>query len=210
MEKVRRIVKILRKRYKVVPKKFDPIEALVHVILAARTTDLVSGPAGDRLIARGKTIEGISKLSVREIEKLILPVNFYRNKARYIKLTCKMVIEKFGGKIPRTREELMELPGVGPKSADIVLSFSYGVPLIAVDAHVKWVSHVLKISREKNPEKVRERLHEIFKGDERLVVNDLMVQFGREICNTSRPKCWMCPVIKLCPYEMKRKKQKVI
>jgi endonuclease-3 len=79
--------------------------------------------------------------------------------------------------------------------------------VIAVDAHVKWVSHVLKISREKDPEKVRERLHEIFRGEERLTVNDLMVQFGKEICNTGRPKCWMCPVAKMCPYENKRAKQ---
>lgn len=204
MDNLREIFKTLQKRYRARPKKYDPFRVLIHVILAARTTDEVSWPAADRLIRKGRNAGGISKMSVREIEKIILPSNFYRNKARYIKSACRMIVEKFGGKVPKTREELMELPGVGGKSADVVLSFSYGQPVIAVDAHVKWVSHVLKISREKNPEKVREKLHEIFRGKERLIVNDLMVQFGKEICNTGRPKCWMCPVKNMCPYENKR------
>lgn len=205
-EKIQKIVNILRKKYNVKPKNYNPFRVLMHVMLASRTTDEVSWPAADRLIARGKNAKGISQMNIREIEKIILPANFYKTKARHIKETCNMIIEKFGGRVPKTREELMELPGVGPKSADIVLSFSYNVPVIAVDAHVKWVSYVLKISREKNPEKVRKKLHEIFPEKERLTVNDLFVQFGKEICNTGRPKCWMCPVEKLCPYEKKRTK----
>lgn len=201
---LRKTFKILQKRYRVKPKKFDPFRVLVHVILAPRTTDLVSWPAADRLVARGRTAKGISEMSAREIERIILPTNYYKTKAKHIKQTCKMIVEKFGRKVPRTREELMQLPGIGGKSADIVLSFAYGKPVIAVDAHVKWVSYVWKLSREKNPEKIREKLHEIFSGKERLIVNDLMVQFGREICNTGRPKCWMCPIVRMCPYEKKR------
>lgn len=202
--KIKKVFRILRNRYKVKPKKLDSFRVLIHVMLASRTTDLVSWPAAERLIARGKTARGISRMKLREIEKIILPSNFYKTKARNIRKACKMLVEKFGGVVPKTRKKLMMLPGVGGKSADIVLSFSYGQPVIAVDAHVKWVSHVLKLSREKNPEKIREDLHKIFRGKERLVINDLMVQFGREICNTGRPKCWMCPVRKLCPYENKR------
>jgi len=203
-DKIREVIKILRKRYDVRPKNYNPFRVLMHVILASRTTDLVSWPAADRLIIRGKTPKGISRMSTREIEKIILPSNYYKTKARHIKLACKMLVEKFGGKVPNTREDLMKLPGVGPKSADIVLSFSYGQPVVAVDAHVKWVSHVLKISRERNPEKIRDELHKIFPERERLIVNDLLVQFGKEICNTGRPKCWMCPISKMCPYEKKR------
>lgn len=199
-----KVISILQSRYDVKPKKLDPFRVLMHVMLASRTTDKVSWPAADRLILQGRDAKGISKMSTREIGKIILPSNYYKTKARHIKKACKMLVEKFDGKVPRTREELMELPGVGGKSADIVLSFSYGRPVIAVDAHVKWVSHVLKISQEKNPEKIREKLHEIFPEKDRLIVNDLFVQFGKEICNTSRPKCWMCPVAKMCPYEKKR------
>ena len=207
--RLREIVHILKKRYDVKPKNYDSFRVLMHVMLASRTTDEVSWPAADRLIAKGKNARRISKMNVREIEKIILPSNFYKTKARHVKLACNMLVKKFRGKVPKTREELMELPGVGPKSADIVLSFSYGKPVIAVDAHVKWVSYVLKISRDKNPEKVREKLHEMFSENERLVVNDLFVQFGKEICNTGRPKCWMCPVEKMCPYEMKRKRKTI-
>lgn len=203
-EKLEKILSILQKRYDVKPKKLDPFLVLMHVMLASRTTDKVSWPAAERLILKGETAKGIAWMSTREIERLILPSNFYKTKARNVKLACKMLVEKFGGKVPRTREELMELPGVGGKSADIVLSFSYGKPVIAVDAHVKWVSYVLKISRENSPEKIRAKLHELFPEDDRLIVNDLFVQFGKEICKTGRPKCWMCPIMKLCPYENKR------
>lgn len=203
-EKLAKIMKVLKRRYKVDSKLYNPFRVLMHVILASRTTDLVSWPAADRLIRIGKNAKGISGMSVKEIGKIILPANFYKTKAKHIKLTCKMLVEKFGGKVPKTREQLMELPGIGPKSADIVLSFSYGHPVIAVDAHVKWVSNVLKISREKSPEKVREVLHELIPEKDRSVVNNLFVQFGKEICNTGRPKCWMCPIVNLCPYEKKR------
>jgi len=202
--RLRRIVGTLRRRYELKENRRRPFRVLMHVILAARTTDLVSWPAADRLIKIGKDARGISKMSIGNIEKTILPSNFYRNKARYVKAACRMLVDEFGGRVPRTREELMRLPGVGGKSADIVMSFCYDKPVIAVDAHVKWVSSVLDISHEKDPEKVRARLHEIFPERERSKVNDLFVQFGKEICNTGRPKCWMCPVSKMCPYGKKR------
>lgn len=203
-KRLRKIVKVLRKRYELKENRRNPFRVLMHVILAARTTDVVSWPAADRLIKRGKDAKGISKMDVREIERIILPSNFYRTKARRVKAACGMLVKKFSGRVPRAREELMSLPGVGGKSADIVMSFCYDEPVIAVDAHVKWVSGVLDISHEKNPEKVRARLHEIFPESERSKVNDLFVQFGKEICNTGRPKCWMCPVSNLCPYGKKR------
>ena len=204
--KAEKVFRILKKTYKTKPKKLNAFRVLMHVMLASRTTDLVSWPAADRLIAEGKNADGISKMNVKKIEKIILPSNYYRTKAKHIKLACKMIVDKFGGRVPRTREELMELPGVGGKSADIVLSFSYGQPVIAVDAHVKWVVNTLKISDEKTPEKIREDLHEIFKGKDRLIANDMIVQFGKEICYTGRPKCWLCPVKRMCTYDKKRLK----
>jgi endonuclease-3 len=115
-----------------------------------------------------------------------------------------MLVKKFKGKVPNTREELMELPGVGGKSADIVLSFSYGQPVIAVDAHVKWVATVLGMTREKEPEKIRSDLHALFPENERSTVNEMLVRFGKDICNTGRPKCWICPIREMCKYEKKR------
>jgi endonuclease-3 len=202
--RTRSMIGTLRKRYKTDKVRMDPFRVLIHVILAARTTDDVSWPAADRLIAKGKDVEGIAGMDIREIQKTILPSNFYRNKARYVKSACKMVVEDFGGKVPKTREELMKLPGVGGKSADIILSFSYGQPVIAVDAHVKWVATVLGMTKEKEPENIRRDLHTIFPEKERSTANYLMVQFGKEICRTGRPMCWVCPVRRLCPYPKKR------
>lgn len=204
MERHDRIFKILKERYPPVKKRYDPFRVLMHVSLASRTNDLVSWPAADRLIESGGGPLGISKMPVSKIEKIILPSNYYRTKARHVKAACRMIVEKFGGKVPRTREELMELPGIGPKSADIVLSFSYGRPVIAVDAHVRWVANVLGLSKERQPEKIRSDLHEKFSEGDRSVANDVMVRFGKEICNTGRPKCWMCPVKRFCRYEKKR------
>lgn len=200
-----RAVAVLRKRYKTDKRNMDPFYVLMHVILAARTTDAVSWPAAERLIKKGRNARGISKMGLREIEKIILPSNFYKTKARRVKSACRMIVERFGGRVPKTREQLMELPGVGGKSADIVLSFSYNQPVIAVDAHVKWVANVMGASREKEPERIRADLHRIFPERDRSTVNDTIVQFGKEICNTGRPKCWMCPVSKMCPYKNKRK-----
>ncbi len=206
-EKIQKIFNILKKRYSVRNKKINPFRVLMHVMLASRTTDLVSWPAADRLIEKGKNISNISKMKINQIEKIIYPSNYYKTKAKNIKKTCKMIIEEFDSKIPKTRENLMKLPGVGGKSADIVLSFSYNKPVIAVDAHVKWIVNTLKISNEKEPEKIRKELHEIFPKNKRIEVNDLFVQFGKEICNTSRPKCWMCPIKNICPYDKKRLKK---
>lgn len=208
MVNLNKIISILQKRYKIKFEKEEPFRVLIGVMLSHRTTDAVSWPATDRLFSRANTPKKILKLSAKEIAKIIYPVGFYNTKAKRICEVCKIILKKYKGRVPRTRKELMELPGVGGKSADIVLSFGFGEPVIAVDSHVKWVSHVLKISREKNPEKVRQALHDLVPRKYRLFVNNLFVEFGREICKTGRPKCWMCPVEKLCPYENKNLKTK--
>jgi endonuclease-3 len=114
-----------------------------------------------------------------------------------------MLIEKFRGKVPQTREELMQLPGVGGKSADIVLSFAFQIPTIAVDTHVRAISQRMHLSRNKNPEKIHHDLHRVIPKKYWLKVNSLFVDFGKEICTSPRPKCYMCPAADLCPYENK-------
>lgn len=137
-------------------------------------------------------------MSEREIEKIIYPTCFYRNKAKRIKEICRILKEKYRGKVPATREELMKLPGVGGKSADIVLSYVYRRPVIACDTHVIWISNQLGWTKSKDPEKVREDLHKIIPIKYRQTLNDYLVQLGREICKTGRPKCKICPIKKYC------------
>src|SRR3989337_3571289 len=161
MERAERIIKILNKRYKVESFREPPFRVLIGTVLSHRTKDDVSWPAYERLLKTANTPEKMAKLSVSQIAKVIRPTGFYNQKAKRIKKICKILLEKYMGKVPRTREEMMNLPGVGGKTADIVLSFSFGKPVIAVDTHVAVVSRRLGFTKNKDPEKIREDLHRI-------------------------------------------------
>lgn len=203
MRRIERIVEILNRRYKIKPRKEDPFRVLIGVVLSHRTKDDIGWPANNRLLARARNLNGFLKLSEKEIAKIIYPVGFYNQKAKRIKQICKILKEKYHGKVPKTREELMKLPGVGGKSADIVLLFSFGEHVVPVDTHVSVISRRWHLTKNKNPEKIREDLHRIFKGKKRAIINNLLVEFGKKYCTARFPKCRICPVLKLCPYENK-------
>lgn len=193
------IIGILNKVYGFRQREYNPFRTLIGVVLSQRTKEEVSFPATDRLFKKAKNLNGILKLSGKEIEKIIYPVGFYRQKTKRIKQICKILKEKYNYIVPKTREELMKLLGVGGKSADIVLSYAYGQPVIACDVHVVWISNQLRWTKSKNPEKVREDLHRIIPINHRRTLNDILVQFGKEICKTGRPKCYLCSIKKYCP-----------
>jgi endonuclease-3 len=198
-----KIIKELNKLYDVKFRKENPFRLLIGVLLSQRTRDEVSWPANDRLFDRAKNVDDFLKLSQKEIEKIIYPVGFYRQKAKRIKQICKILLEKYNEKVPNTREELMKLPGVGPKTADIVLCYSYGLPVIAVDTHVAAVSKRLHLTKYSDPEKIREDLHRQIPEKLRAIVNLLFVGFGKDICRTIKPKCYICPIVNLCLYKHK-------
>lgn len=200
---IQKIIKKLNKLYGVRPHRSEPFKTLIGVVISHRTKDQVGWPAEKRLFAKADTPEKILKLSEKEIAKTIYPVGFYNQKTKRIRQICKMLLEEYGGKVPRTREELMKLPGVGGKSADIVMLFSFGEYVIPVDTHVAVISRRWHLTKQKEPEKIREDLHKIFKGKERMIVNNLLVEFGKEYCTARYPKCKICPVLKFCPYENK-------
>jgi len=193
------IIETLNKVYGFRQREYSPFRTLIGVVLSQRTKEEVSFPATDRLFKKAKNIYGILKLPEKEIEKIIYPVGFYRQKAKRIKRICRILKEDYDGNVPKTREKLMELPGVGGKSADIILSYAYGQPVIACDAHVIWISNQLGWTKSNNPEKVREDLHKIISINYRRTLNDILVQFGKEICKTGKPKCYICPIKKYCP-----------
>jgi len=196
---IQKIINRLDKLYGIEVHRSNPFKTLIGVILSHRTKDDVSWPAARRLFDVADSPEKILKLPEKKIAKIIYPVGFYNQKAKRIKQVCKMVLEEFDGKVPKTREELMKLPGVGGKSSDIVLSYAYGVPVIACDAHVIWVSNQLEWTNSKNPEKVRQDLHKTVPIKYRLSLNSVFVEFGKEICITGKPKCIICPIKKYCP-----------
>ena len=198
-----KILKRLNKRYHIEVRKERPFEVLIHGMLSHRTKDETTFPAQERLFKAADTPEKMLKLSPKKMQKLIYPVGFYRQKSKNILKTCKMLVEKYGGKVPRAKEELMQLPGVGEKTSDIVLLFAYGQNVIPVDSHLDTISKRWHIADKKDkPEIIREKLHKLIPKN-RAIVNQLLVQFGKVICKSPMPKCYMCPVENLCPYENK-------
>jgi endonuclease-3 len=200
MRKVERIISILNKKYKIKHWHDDPFKVLISCIISQRTKDEVTRKASSRLLKVANNPEKILKLSEKQIEELIYPAGFYRQKAKRIKKICKILIEKYKGKVPDSREELLKLPGVGLKTADVVLSYGYGKPVIAVDTHVFHVARRLGLTKSNNLEKIREDLHKQIPEKYRLILNLLFVEFGKEICRTIKPKCEVCPIKKFCEH----------
>jgi endonuclease-3 len=200
MRKVERIISILNKKYKIKPWRDDPFKVLISCIISQRTKDEVTRKASSRLLKVANNPKKILKLSEKQIEELIYPAGFYRQKAKRIKKICKILIEKYKGKVPDSREELLKLPGVGLKTADVVLSYGYGKPVIAVDTHVFHVARRLGLTKSNNLEKIREDLHKQIPEKYRLILNLLFVEFGKDICRTIKPKCEVCPIKKFCEY----------
>jgi len=200
VKKVERIIKILNRKYKVRPRKEDPFIMLIACILSQRTKDETTEEATKKLFNAVRSPEEILSLSTKKLEKLIYPVGFYRQKAKRIKELCKILLESYKGKVPKTREELLKLPGVGFKTADVVLSYGYGEDVVAVDTHVAVISRRLGLTKSEDPEKIREDLHRLIPVKLRRSVNLLFVEFGKDVCRTVKPKCSVCPLKDYCEY----------
>ena len=196
---IEEITKTLQKRYRIKPLRAKPFKILISCILSQRTKDEITRDASKRLFKIADTPEKILKLSEREIAELIKPVGFYNQKAKRIKEVAKLILEKYGGRIPSSREELMKLPGVGGKTADVVLCYGFGKEVIPVDTHVATISRRLGLTKAKDPEKIRKDLHRIVPKRYRRIFNLLMVEFGKEVCRTRKPKCRICPIKDYCP-----------
>ena len=175
-----------------------PFETLVSTILSLRTKDAVTALAARRLLARAATPEAISRLPARKIERLIFPVGFYRTKARNLKETCRRLLEHHDGQVPRDLEELLELPGVGRKTANLVLTVGYGEYGICVDTHVHRIVNLWGYVRTRNPEETEFALRRKLPRKHWKTFNDILVTFGQNLCVPVSPWCSKCPVAKEC------------
>ncbi|MEM5836624.1 MAG: endonuclease III [Candidatus Aenigmatarchaeota archaeon] len=208
-QKMNLILKFLKKKYGKEIKEFlklkkNVFKLLVTTILSQRTRDENTRKASEKLFSVASTPEEILKLSDKKLQELIKPSGMYKQKAEKLKKLCKILVEELKGKIPNSREELLKLPGVGNKTADIVLSYGFGLPLIAVDVHVEVCSKRLGLVEKKAKYmEIRKRLEEITPEKERYFVNLGFVKFGQEICLTRNPKCYACPFFEFCEYEKK-------
>jgi endonuclease-3 len=177
----------------------SPFVLLISTLLSLRTKDDVTAAATEKLIALANTPEAMLRLSDQTIRKAIYPVGFYRNKARTIREVSRDLLNRFGGKVPGSLDELLSLKGVGRKSANLVLALGFGMDTICVDTHVHRISNRLGFVRTKSPEQTEYDLREVLPRRYWSNYNTWMVAFGQQICRPISPLCSQCPVETLCP-----------
>lgn len=179
----------------------DPFKVLISTILSQRTKDERTEVASARLFARHATPRAIAGASIDELTDLIRPAGFYRQKARKIREVSQILLDRYGGGVPDTYEALLELPQVGPKTANCVLVYGFGKPAIPVDVHVAVVSRRLLLApADASEEEVGVHLARILPRETWLQVNELFVRFGKDVCRTAAPRCSVCPFPPVCAY----------
>lgn len=197
-----KIVEILKDTYPDAKCSLDfttPFEMLVAVILSAQCTDERVNKTTPALFSKYSTPEDFANMPLEELENFIHPCGFYKNKAKNIKATAQIIVDKYDGKVPETMEELMDLPGVGRKTANVVMLEAFDKPQgIAVDTHCKRISNKIGFSNEKEPEKIEQDLLKIIPKEYYKDMNHILIWHGRNTCVARNPKCEMCTINKYC------------
>ncbi|MEA4957449.1 Ultraviolet N-glycosylase/AP lyase [bioreactor metagenome] len=178
----------------------DPYRVLVRTILSQRTKDVNTDKATNQLFSKYKDIYEVADAPIEDIEKLIKSAGFFRVKANRVKEVSQIIIDHYGGVVPNNMKELLDLPGVGRKTANCVLVFAFQEPAIPVDTHVHRIPNRWGIVNTKTPEKTEEELMKIVPKSLWIEMNDLIVQFGQTICKPIHPLCDQCPITGLCNY----------
>ena len=202
------VVKFLKRRYGVeIARRWyrEPFKVLIGCLLSQRTREENTEEACKSLFSVASTPKQILKLSTPKVKRLIKPAGLAKQKAPNIKRICRILLKKYGGKVPADRELLMELPGVGPKTADVTLCYAFEQPCIPVDTHVNRISRRLGLVEEEiKLERVGENLQRVFSKEDWHLINRGFVLFGREICLPRNPMCNACPLKVICKFGQKR------
>ena len=178
----------------------DPFQVLIATLLSARTQDATTLAASTRLFRAARTPKTMARLSVRQIERLIYPVSFYRHKAKHVKATCRMLVSRFGGRVPSTMEELLKLPGVGRKTANLVLILAFkSLKNICVDTHVHRISNRLGWVRTNTPDETEQALYRATADRWWPYINLYLVTWGQNVCRPVYPRCGACAIEPYCP-----------
>jgi endonuclease-3 len=178
----------------------NPWQLLVAVILSAQSTDKMVNKVMPDLLAKWPNPEALAKAPLETVEKVILSTGFFRNKAKSIVGASEMIVERYFGQVPRTMEEMLTLPGVARKSANVVLGAAYGLSTgITVDTHAMRVSGRLKLTKQKVPEKIEADLCRLFPEADWILVGHRLVLHGRYVCTARAPACARCPLNEICP-----------
>jgi len=177
----------------------DPFKVLISTMLSLRTKDQVTAEATHRILAKAPTPQAILRLTENDISKLIYPVGFYRTKAKAMKETCQMIVEEHGGKVPDDIDTLVTFPGVGRKTANLVLTLGFRKHAMCVDTHVHRISNIWGYVKTKDVLATEMALREKLPRRYWMEYNDLLVSLGQHVCIPASPKCSECPVNELCP-----------
>ena len=178
-----------------------PFTVLISCILSLRTQDKTTHEASDRLFRLAKTPRKMAKLSTAAIQKAIYPVGFYKTKAGNIKKICEILLSKSNGKVPDDLDALLELPGVGRKTANLVVTLGYGTPGICVDTHVHRITNRWGYVQTKTPEQTEMALRKKLPSEYWIIINDLLVSYGQNLCKPISPLCSTCRIRSYCDRE---------
>lgn len=176
-----------------------PIQLLVATILSAQCTDVRVNLVTPALFARYRTVRDFAEADPRELERLIAPTGFFRNKAKNVIACCRSIVENHNGEVPGTLEELVQLPGVGRKTANVILGNAFGVPGITVDTHVGRLSRRLGLTTHDDPVKVEFDLMAIIPEADWTMFSHRLIFHGRQVCAARKPDCPACPMNRFCP-----------
>ncbi|MCL1598479.1 MAG: endonuclease III [Actinomycetia bacterium] len=181
----------------------DAWQLLVSTVLSAQTTDANVNSVVPALFERYPKPEDLAAADPEEVEKIIYSTGYYRAKTRNIISLAQDLDEHFSGEVPRDLDALISLPGVGRKTASVVLAEVWGDPAIAVDTHVKRVSNRLGLTQSSDPKKIEFELKALYPQEDWAGISMRMIQFGRDVCNARTPRCWQCPLADICRYDDK-------
>ena len=178
----------------------DPFQVLISTLLSARTQDATTAAASARLFKVARTPRTMGALSVKQIERLIYPVSFYRHKARHVKATCRILVDRFGSRVPETMEELLTLPGVGRKTANLVLILAFkSARNICVDTHVHRISNRLGWVDTRTPDETEQALYAATASRWWPSINLYLLTWGQNVCRPMYPRCGACMIREFCP-----------
>jgi endonuclease-3 len=202
-QRLEKIIALLEKQYptaKTALNYTSPLEILIATMLSAQTTDVTVNTVTKTLFKKYHTPEDYANADIKALEQDIHSTGFYHNKAKNLQNCCKLLVEKFHSQVPKTMEELVELPGVARKTANIVLYNAYGVTVgVAVDTHVMRLSQRLGLTEQKDQNKIEQDLMRITPKEKWMPLTDLLIFHGRQVCMAKKPNCGVCVLNKICP-----------
>ncbi|MDL1970463.1 MAG: endonuclease III [Candidatus Desulfofervidaceae bacterium] len=211
-QKVQAILEVLEKHYphvKVALRFSNPLELLIATILSAQCTDERVNQVTASLFKKYKTVQDYATADLKELEEDIKPTGFFKNKARHIKSCCQTLVEQHQGKVPADLEKLTALPGVGRKTANVVLGNAFDIPGIVVDTHVRRVTQRLGLTSHQDPVKIERDLMKLIPKEKWTKFSLQLTWHGRTICQARKPRCEECPLKNWCDYYQKQQKSPV-